>query len=278
MEIAETIARLKLLRTGFPGSVGFVPTMGYLHEGHLALVKQARSENTAVIVSIFVNPSQFGPTEDFKSYPRDISHDIDLLQQINTDIIFIPSTEEMYPIGFDTWVEVHGITEHLEGRSRPSHFTGVATVVTKLFNIVQPTRAYFGQKDAQQAAVIQKMVADLNINVEIITVPTVRDSDGLAMSSRNTYLQPAEREAAAILFKALTLAKQQWQEGERKTATIRNKMISLISSEPLATIDYVSIADAQTFVDLAEIDRPALISMAIRIGKIRLIDNIIINK
>ena len=276
MEIAETIAGLKLLRTGFSGSVGFVPTMGYLHEGHLSLVRQARAENSAAIVSIFVNPTQFGPKEDFKSYPRDIKHDLDLLEQINTDIVFMPSSDEMYPRGFNTWVEIRGLTEQLEGRSRPGHFTGVATVVTKLFNIVQPTRAYFGQKDAQQAAVIRKIVADLNMNLEIIVVPTVRESDGLAMSSRNTYLQPKERKAATILYKALNYAKQQWEQGERNAGFIRNEITSMINGEPLATIDYVSIADRETFVELTEMDRPALISMAVRIGKTRLIDNMII--
>lgn len=276
MEVAETITGLKLLRTGLSGTVGFVPTMGYLHKGHLSLVERARAENSTVIVSIFVNPTQFGPREDFKSYPRDTKHDLDLLEQINTDIVFMPSSEEMYPQGFNTWVEVQGLTEQLEGRSRPGHFTGVATVVIKLFNIVQPTRAYFGQKDAQQAAVIQKMVADLNMNLEIIVVPTVRESNGLAMSSRNTYLQPEEREAATILYKALNCARQQWEQGERNADILRNEITSMVNSEPLATIDYVSIADVETFVELTKMDRPALISMAVRIGNTRLIDNIII--
>jgi len=276
MEVAETITGLKLLRTGLSGTVGFVPTMGYLHKGHLSLVERARAENSTVIVSIFVNPTQFGPREDFKSYPRDTKHDLDLLEQINTDIVFMPLSEEMYPQGFNTWVEVQGLTEQLEGRSRPGHFTGVATVVIKLFNIVQPTRAYFGQKDAQQAAVIQKMVADLNMNLEIIVVPTVRESNGLAMSSRNTYLQPEEREAATILYKALNCARQQWEQGERNADILRNEITSMVNSEPLATIDYVSIADVETFVELTKMDRPALISMAVRIGNTRLIDNIII--
>jgi pantoate--beta-alanine ligase len=276
MQIAITIAEMKVLRMKSLGSVGFVPTMGYLHEGHLALVKQARVENSVVVASIFVNPTQFGPTEDFKTYPRDTERDLAMLRKERTGIVFMPPAEEIYPEGFNSWVEVEKITDRLEGSCRPGHFKGVATVVTKLFNIVEPTRAYFGQKDAQQALVIKKMVADLNLNLEVIVSPTVRESDGLAMSSRNVYLNPQEREAATVLFKALTLAQNLWEQGESNAETIRQKMTVLISKESLAKIEYVSIADAQTLEELAKIDRPALASLAVRFGKTRLIDNMLL--
>jgi pantoate--beta-alanine ligase len=247
--------------------------MGYLHQGHLALVKSAKAENASVIVSIYVNPAQFGPREDFGAYPRDLNRDLDLLRKEGTDIVFVPSDDEMYPPGFTSWVDVGKVTERLEGASRPGHFRGVATVVAKLFNIVQPTRAYFGQKDAQQVVVIKKMVADLNMNAEIVIVPTVRESDGLAMSSRNIYLSPEERQVATILFKALTLARQLRQGGEGDAEKIRRQMTALIQREPLAHIDYVSIADADTLAEMDWLDRPAVASLAIRIGKTRLIDN-----
>lgn len=276
MEIARTIAEMKALKRQSLGAAGFVPTMGYLHQGHLALVKQARAENSTVVVSIFVNPTQFGPAEDLDAYPRDTERDLALLEKENTDIVFMPSNEEMYPAGFSSWVEVEGVTEQLEGSRRPGHFKGVTTVVAKLFNIVEPSRAYFGQKDAQQATVIKKMVTDLDMNLEIIVVPTVRESDGLAMSSRNVYLNPQERQAATVLFKALTSAQHLWASGEKDAEHLRQEMISLISNEPLAKIDYVSIADAQTLEELTEIDRPALASLAVRFGKTRLIDNIVL--
>ncbi len=277
MQIARTIAEMKTLRMKSLGSVGFVPTMGYLHEGHLALVKQARTENSVVVASIFVNPTQFSPTEDFKTYPRDTERDLAMLRKERTAIIFMPSAEEMYPETFSSWVEVEKITDRLEGDCRPGHFKGVATVVAKLFNIVEPTRAYFGQKDAQQALVIKKMVADLNMNLEVIVAPTVRESDGLAMSSRNVYLNPHERQAATALFKALTLAQNLWQEGESNANIIRQEMTSLIIKEPLAKIEYVSIADAHTLEELSEVDRPALASLAVRLGKTRLIDNVLVS-
>ncbi len=273
MEIAETIPRMKALRQNVTSSVGFVPTMGYLHEGHLSLVKQAKAENSIVVVSIFVNPTQFGPQEDFKAYPRDTERDLSLLKTAKTDIVFMPSPEEMYPSEFNTWVEVHQLTDRLEGKSRPGHFRGVTTVVAKLLNIVEPTRAYFGQKDAQQALVIQKMAFDLNMNLEIIVSPTVRECDGLAMSSRNTYLNPQERKAATVLFQALTIARQMREKGEIKAERLRQEIISIISKEPLANIDYVSVADAQTLEELDTADRPSLVSLAVRIGKTRLIDN-----
>jgi len=273
MQVVGPIFEIRALRQQLTDSVGFVPTMGYLHEGHLALVKQARMENSAVIVSIYVNPAQFGPREDFGAYPRELNRDLELLRGEGVDIVFAPSDDEMYPPEFSSWVDVGKVTERLEGASRPGHFRGVATVVAKLFNIVQPTKAYFGQKDAQQAVVIKRMVADLNMGIEIVVVPTVRESDGLAMSSRNIYLSPGERQAATILFKALTLARQLSQGGEKDAGKIRRQMTSLTQKEPLAQIDYVSIADAETLEEISSIDRPALASLAVRIGKTRLIDN-----
>jgi pantoate--beta-alanine ligase len=276
MKVVNSIAEMRAMRRGLTGSVGFVPTMGYLHEGHLALVRRARSENETVMVSIFVNPTQFGAGEDFEAYPRDPERDLALLDREEVDVVFMPPAEEMYPARFGTWVDVQQITERLEGASRPHHFRGVATVVAKLFNIVEPTRAYFGQKDAQQLIVIKRMVSDLNMNLEIVAVPTVREPDGLAMSSRNTYLSPMERQAALVLWQALGLANRLWSEGERDAHKIRQKMAALIGGEPLAQIDYISVADAGSLEELAEIGCPALVSLAVRIGKTRLIDNIIL--
>jgi pantoate--beta-alanine ligase len=277
MKVVETVAELKKLRGKLAGPVGFVPTMGYLHEGHLSLVRQARAENTSVAVSIFVNPTQFGPKEDFRQYPRDTQRDLSLLKKEGADLVFMPSVDEMYPPGFNSWVEVGGVTERLEGASRPGHFRGVATVVAKLFNIVQPDRAYFGQKDAQQLIVIQKMAADLNMNLEVVAVPTVREPDGLAMSSRNTYLNTEDRRQATVLYQALDLAQKLYAGGEKDAEFIRRKMIELIQEKPLADIDYISIADAKTLEELDELKPPALVSMAVRIGKTRLIDNIVMD-
>jgi pantoate--beta-alanine ligase len=273
MKILETIAALKAERGRLGGSVGFVPTMGYLHDGHLELVRRARAENITVIASIFVNPSQFGAQEDFTSYPRDTERDLAMLEEENVRLVFMPTVEEMYPQGFSTWVEVEKVTERLEGESRPGHFRGVTTVVAKLFNIVQPDRAYFGQKDAQQLAVICKMVSDLELNLDIVGVPTVREPDGLAMSSRNINLTAEERKAALVLWKALCLARGHWEQGQRDVASLRQEMASLIEHEPFASIDYISIADPETLEEIDVIDRPALVSMAVRIGGTRLIDN-----
>jgi pantoate--beta-alanine ligase len=273
MQVVGPIFEIRALRQKLSGTVGFVPTMGYLHEGHLALVKQARIENSTVIVSIYVNPTQFGPREDFGAYPRDLNRDLEMLWRGGADIVFVPSDEEMYPSEFSSWVDVEKGTERLEGASRPGHFRGVTTIVAKLFNIVQPSRAYFGQKDAQQVVVIKRMVADLNMGVEVVVVPTVREGDGLAMSSRNIYLGSKERQAATTLFKALTLAQQLGHDGEKDAAKIRRQMTVLIQKEPLARIDYVSIADAETLEELNLLDRPAVASLAVRIGKTRLIDN-----
>jgi len=273
MQVVGPIFEIRALRQKLSGTVGFVPTMGYLHEGHLALVKQARIENSAVIVSIYVNPTQFSPREDFGAYPRDLNRDLELLSEGGVDIVFVPSDDQIYSPEFSTWVDVEKVSERLEGASRPGHFRGVATVVAKLFNIVQPTKAYFGQKDAQQVVVIKRMVADLNMVIEIVVVQTVRESDGLAMSSRNIYLSPEERQAATILFRALTLARQLRLGGEKDAGKIRRQMTSLIQKEPLAQIEYVSIADAETLEELDLIDHPTLASLAVRIGKTRLIDN-----
>ena len=273
MKILETIAAFKAERDKIGGSVGFVPTMGYLHDGHLELVRRARAENITVIASIFVNPSQFGAQEDFSSYPRDTERDLAMLEEENVRLVFMPTVEEMYPQGFSTWVEVEKITERLEGESRPVHFRGVATVVAKLFNIVQPDSAYFGQKDAQQLAVICRMVSDLGLNLDIVAVPTVREPDGLAMSSRNIFLTAEERKAALVLWKALCLARGHWEKGQRDVASLRQEMASLIKHEPFANIDYISIADPETLQEIDVIDRPALVSLAVRIGGTRLIDN-----
>ena len=276
MKVIKAIDDMKRLRQQLAKSVGFVPTMGYFHEGHLTLVRQARAENPSVVVSIFVNPTQFGPQEDFNSYPHDTQRDLALLEKEQVDIVFMPSVAEMYPPQFSSWVEVGKVTEKLEGASRPGHFKGVTTVVAKLFNIVQPNRAYFGQKDAQQLVVIKKMVADLDMNLEIVAVPTVREPDGLAMSSRNTYLNPEERKAAVILYQALGLAQKLWSQGEKDAQTIRQQMTDLIQKQPLADIDYVSIADAETLDELDTVKSPALVSLAVRIGKTRLIDNVVL--
>lgn len=273
MRVVKTLAEMGALRQQLDAPVGFVPTMGYLHEGHLALVKRARRENPTVVVSIYVNPSQFGVSEDFAGYPRELNRDLGLLQTERADVIFVPSNEEMYPPEFSSWVDVERITERLEGASRPGHFRGVATIVAKLFNIVLPSRAYFGQKDAQQVLVIKRMVADLDMDIHIAVEPTVRESDGLAMSSRNSYLSPEERRAAPVLFKALESARQLREGGEKDAEKIRQQMTSLLQREPLARIDYVSIADAQTLQELSFMDRPALASLAVRIGRTRLIDN-----
>ncbi len=276
MVVVETIDDLKRLRLKLTEPVGFVPTMGYFHQGHLALVRQARAESPSVVVSIFVNPTQFGPEEDFDRYPRDPQRDLALLEKGGVDIVFMPSVDEMYPPQFNSWVEVGKVAERLEGASRPGHFKGVATVVARLFDIVQPDKAYFGQKDAQQLVVIKKMVADLNMNLEIVAVPTVREPDGLAMSSRNTYLNPKERKAATVLYQALSLAQKLWSQGERNTERLRQQMTALIQKQPLADIDYVSIADAETLDELDKVKSPALVSLAVRIGKTRLIDNVVV--
>jgi pantoate--beta-alanine ligase len=277
MKIVERIDGMKTLRRQLPEPVGFVPTMGYLHEGHLSLVRQAKVDNASVVASIFVNPTQFIPGEDLEKYPRDLERDLAMLEKEGASAVFAPAAAEMYPPGFSSYVDVERLTNRLEGASRPGHFRGVTTVVAKLFNIVQPARAYFGQKDAQQVAVVKKMVADLNMNLEIIACPTVREPDGLAMSSRNIYLTREQRRAATVLYRALTLARELWEQGEKDAGTIRHQMTDIIEKEPLADISYISIAHPETLKEmLHRIKTPALVSMAIKFSKIRLIDNIVL--
>ncbi len=256
------------------GTVGLVPTMGYLHDGHLSLVRRARQDNDFLVASIFVNPTQFGPGEDFEQYPRDEDRDLALLEAEGVDVAFIPSVEEMYPPGFDDWVEVRGpVVERLEGEHRPGHFRGVATVVARLFRIVRPGRAYFGQKDAQQLRVIRRMVADMGLPVEVIGMPIVREPDGLAMSSRNVYLSTEERRAALALSRALRKAEAMVAEGQWDAAKVRAEVTEAIRQEPLLNIDYVSVADDATLEELTVIDRAALLLLAARVGRTRLIDN-----
>lgn len=250
--------------------------MGALHEGHLSLVSKAKSDNATVAVSIFINPSQFSPQEDLQAYPKDIDRDLGLLEELDTDLVFIPQATDIFPVGFDTWVTVNRVAQRLEGNSRPEHFRGVATVVAKLFNIIRPDNAYFGQKDAQQVQVIRRMNADLNLGVDLVVLPTVREPDGLAMSSRNAYLNPQERQDARILSRALSLANQMYLEGERRTKVIKKAMKELILSNPAVQLDYVSIAEPATLDELSLIQGETLISIAVRIGRTRLIDNVIL--
>ncbi len=276
MKVINTIAEMGQARKELAGTVGFVPTMGYLHKGHLSLVKRARSENETVVASIFVNPTQFGPREDLSRYPRDTERDLEKLGKEKTDIVFMPVSDEIYPPDFNSWVEVAGLTDKLEGLSRPALFRGVTTIVSKLFNIVRPDKAYFGQKDAQQVMVISKMVKDLDMDLEIVPCPTVREPDGLAMSSRNSYLKPDERLAATVLYRALGLAERLWSNGEKDAGKIKREMRRLIEEQPLTVIDYISVADINTLDELDEINPPALVSLAVKIGRTRLIDNTVL--
>lgn len=257
--------------------IGFVPTMGYLHEGHLSLVRRSTKENDATVVSIFVNPTQFGPREDFAKYPRDFGRDEGMLRKAGADVIFYPTPKQMYPQPYHTYVNVEGLTDVLCGRSRPGHFRGVATVVTKLFNIVKPDTAYFGQKDAQQAIVIKKMAADLDMDLKIKVMPTVRERDGLAKSSRNAYLNPRERKDAVILYKSLLLAKGMIKKGERSAHKIIGKMEELIKQKRSSRIDYAEIVDQKTLRPVENIRGEILIALAVYIGKTRLIDNLKLN-
>jgi pantoate--beta-alanine ligase len=260
-------------------TIGLVPTMGALHEGHLSLVREARRMCDVVVVSVFVNPTQFGPTEDYEHYPRDLTKDTALLTDYNVDYIFAPTAEEMYPRGFCTYVNVGGLSKLLEGDSRPGHFRGVATVVSILLNAVRPDFAFFGQKDAQQSIIIKRMVRDLAFDTEIVVLPTVREDSGLAISSRNLYLSADERESAAVIHRALARAKESFKKGERHAAKLAETVRSTIETEPHARLDYVSIADAETLEPLEKIDdRPVLIAIAAYIGKTRLIDNMVVNK
>lgn len=259
-------------------SVGLVPTMGALHEGHLSLVRAARAETQPVIASLFVNPSQFGPTEDFQKYPRTFDEDRRKFEDEGVDFLFAPEAAEIYPPGFRTWVNVEGLSERLEGKSRPGHFRGVATVVLKLLEIVQPHRAYFGRKDAQQARILQQMARDLHLDSEIIVCPIVREPDGLAMSSRNAYLNPAERRAATILYRALDAARHSIEHGERDALRLRAAMREMLRSEPLAEPDYVEIVDAETLEGVTRLRGACLALLAVKIGATRLLDNMLIEE
>ena len=257
-------------------TVGFVPTMGYLHEGHKSLMQAARANNDRVVVSVFVNPMQFGPNEDLESYPRDFEKDSALCESVGVDLIFHPEPEEMYADGFCSYVDMNGLTTELCGKSRPIHFRGVQTVVLKLFNIVKPDRAYFGQKDAQQLAVIKRMVKDLNVDTEIVGCPIVREADGLAKSSRNTYLNPDERKAALILSRSLKLGRELIENGETDSKAVIKAITDSINTEPLAKIDYVDVVDFDTITPVDKIGKSVLVAIAVYIGKTRLIDNFII--
>lgn len=274
----RNVSRLEVLRStrlSFSGTVGLVPTMGYLHEGHLSLIRRAREECDHVIVSIFVNPTQFGANEDLSKYPRDLEGDLRLIEPY-ADLVWTPSAESMYPQGYQTWVEVEALIQPLEGAMRPGHFRGVTTVVAKLFNAVQPQKAYFGQKDAQQAAVIRQMTRDLNFPIEIVVCPIMREADGLAMSSRNVYLDPEQRRAATVLFRSLSAAKEAYEHSERDAEKLRQVIKAVLASEPLAQMQYVSCADYETLEELDVIKGKALLSMAVFLGKTRLIDNFVL--
>ena len=274
MKVVETVNEFRSAASSTARPLGLVPTMGALHEGHRSLLRRARRENATVAASLFVNPTQFGPSEDFSAYPRDRAADLDVLHEEGVDLIFAPDADEMYPPGFDTSVDTGRIARRLEGERRPTHFLGVATVVCKLFVIARPDYAYFGQKDAQQSMVVERLNSDLNLGAEIVVCPTVREADGLAVSSRNRYLDTAERAAAAVLFRSLELAKAL---GTDDAQEIRRRMHGLIDQEPLAAVDYVSVADRETLDEIDVIDRPALVSVAVRIGNTRLIDNVLLN-
>lgn len=276
MKVIKNIKELKVIINEWKSegnTIGFVPTMGYLHEGHESLIKNSAKENSKTIVSIFVNPMQFGPNEDLDKYPRDLEKDSELCEKNNVDIIFNPEVNEMYSNNFNTYVDINGLSEGLCGKSRPDHFRGVCTVVTKLLNIVTPNKAYFGEKDAQQLAIIRRIVTDLNIDTEIIGCPIIREEDGLAKSSRNTYLSKEEREAAIILSKSLNKAKKSLYAGERNPKTIKEIIESEILEEKLAKIDYIEVVDLLSLKEIDNIEMDVLIAIAVFIGKTRLIDN-----
>ncbi len=260
-------------------TIGFVPTMGALHEGHLSLIHEARAMCDVVVVSVFVNPAQFGPAEDFNAYPRDLTRDAALLAEYNVDYVFAPTVDEIYPPGFSTYVTVEGVSDELEGASRPGHFRGVTTVVAILFNVIKPDFAFFGQKDGQQAVLVKRMVRDLAFNTEIVVLPIVREASGLAMSSRNNYLDDEQRRAGAVLNRALSHARDAYDEGEHSATRLIELVRATIEKEPLARIDYVSVNDAETLEHLEKIDdRPALVLLAVFVGNTRLIDNVVLGK
>ena len=272
MKVARTRAELREARAALPSPTGFVPTMGALHEGHASLAARARADNASVVASVFVNPTQFGPNDDFTRYPRDESSDLALLESLGVDLAFLPSVDEMYLPGATTFVDVGPLAEVLEGAIRPGHFRGVATVVTMLFALVQPDRAYFGQKDGQQSVVIRRVTRDLALPVEVVVCPTVRESDGLALSSRNRYLSADERSQAPALYQALQAAATALAHGERSADQLRSLMRDALAPATLGTLDYVSVADSESLKELETVDRPALASLAVRFPSARLID------
>lgn len=276
MKIVESVAELRETVKGLTRPLGLVPTMGYLHDGHMALVRTALAENNSTAVSIFVNPTQFGAGEDLVSYPRDLERDWRLLNAAGVDLLFAPQADEMYPAGFDTIVAVGGLSQRLEGVERPQHFTGVCTVVLKLCNLFRPERAYFGQKDAQQTLIIRQMARDLDTGLEIVTVPTVREPDGVALSSRNIYLRPHERQAIQVLPRALELARRNYDDGNRSADALRAIIEEALTVETLVTPCYISITDAETLEELTVMDRPTLIAVAVKVGRTRFLDNILL--
>jgi pantoate--beta-alanine ligase len=278
MIIVESVADLRRVRAELPGPLGLVPTMGLLHEGHLSLVRRARADCASVAVSIFVNPTQFGPGEDLERYPRALERDLNLLRPIGVDLVWTPPPEEVYPSGYQTFVTVEHVSRPLEGKARPIHFRGVATVVAKLFNLFEPHRAYFGQKDAQQTVVVRRMARDLDFPLEVVVCPTVREADGLAMSSRNAYLSPTERPVATVLYRALSAAKEAADRGEHDADILRSVMSRTLADEPVATEEYVSIAHPATLDELETVEGEALFSLAVRLGRTRLIDNFLLHE
>ena len=279
MQVITTCTEMTALCREAPRPLGLVPTMGALHEGHLSLTRQARADNATMAASIFVNPTQFGANEDFTTYPRTFERDLELLAAQGTDLVFAPLPDEVYPDGFDTWIDPGAVAAGMEGAARPGHFRGVATVVAKLFTITRPDRAYFGQKDGQQVAVIRKMNADLNLGVEVVIMPTIRESDGLALSSRNAYLTEEERAAAPVVYRALQAAESLWHTGERNSNRLQTTALAELQREPLVSaVDYVSVVDADTMAALDTVTdvRPAMIATAARLGSVRLIDNVVL--
>jgi pantoate--beta-alanine ligase len=278
MQTVTTLSELRAARARLPEPVGLVPTMGYLHEGHLSLVRRARAECISVVTSIFVNPTQFGPEEDLSAYPRDLPRDLSLLEAGGVDLVWTPTPEVMYPPSYQTWVAVEEVTQPLEGGMRPGHFRGVTTVVAKLFTGVLPQKAYFGQKDAQQSVVIRQMTRDLNFPIEIVVCPIVRESDGLAMSSRNTYLNSKERQAATVLYRALSTARIAFAGGERDAGRLCDVVSEVIASEPLARLQYISCAHPERLQELDTVADRALLSLAVFVGQTRLIDNVVLGE
>jgi pantoate--beta-alanine ligase len=276
MKVLTAVSDVHAYRASREGPLGLVPTMGALHAGHLSLVTRARSENEQVAVSIFVNAAQFGPSEDLAAYPRTLDSDLGLLTSLGVDVVWAPSPGDVYPPGFQTWITVDELSGPLEGARRPGHFRGVATVVAKLLNVFEPARAYFGQKDAQQVAVIRRMVLDLAFPVDVVVCPTVREKDGLALSSRNVYLDLDERRAAPVIYRALSAARAAFDSGERDAGRLRAILTETLAGEPRVRAEYLSIADASTLAELGRVDGAALVSLAARIGKTRLIDNVVL--